>query len=557
MVIGKYIRLSQADQDVMKKENKTESESIAHQRDLIQRYINSHADLKNCGGREFYDDGYSGTNFKRPAFERLLEQIKKGKIGCVIVKDFSRFGRDYIELGDYLERIFPFLGVRFISVNDGYDSNDYKGTTGGLDVVLKNIVYDFYSKDLSVKVITAKRAKMKHGEYIGGHVPYGLLRDPGDKHKLVIDPEAAAVVREIFGMAIEGKKLIDIARYLNEKGTETPAGYFRRKNPCKKKYRNTSALECWNDHSIRRILKQEMYYGAVVQHKREGIGVGWKHSVAVPKEEQVIVEGMHPGIVTKEEFLQAQKIFRKRGPAKRVVEKNYPLWRKVRCGACGRAMPLKSGIVRGVDYRYFYCQHAASQPGAGGCTKEYMREDVLNEAVWDSVKGLLAAAGSFKKKIGRKKEEMERNNAAMVKKLADLQKEKAKCEADRFTNMDQFMAGNMEKEVYQKRRAEFTREAERLDGLIAELETELQERETVQDERTKEALETVERFSGAEGLDQKIVDALIETVLVYDPGHVEIRWKFSDEVMKMMQNKGYGAGWSDLTGFFIFLLLIR
>lgn len=535
MVIGKYIRLSQADQDVMKKENKTESESIAHQRDLIQRYINSHADLKNCGVREFYDDGYSGTNFKRPGFERLLEQIKKGEIGCVIVKDFSRFGRDYIELGDYLERIFPFLGVRFISVNDGYDSNDYKGTTGGLDVVLKNIVYDFYSKDLSVKVITAKRAKMKRGEYIGGHVPYGLLRDPGNKHKLIIDPEAAAVVREIFDMAIEGKKLIDIARYLNEKGIETPAGYFRRKNPGKKKYRNTSALECWNDHSIRRILKQEMYYGAVVQHKREGIGVGWKHSVAVPKEEQVIVEGMHPGIVTKKEFLQAQKIFRKRGPAKRVVEKNYPLWRKVRCGVCGRAMPLKSGIVRGVDYWYFYCQHAASQVGVGGCTKEYMREDVLNEAVWDSVKGLLAAAGSLKRKIGRKKEEMEQNNAAMVKKLAGLQKEKAKCEADRFTNMDQFMAGNVEKEAYQKRRAELTKELECLDGLIAELETELQERETVQDERIKEALETVERFSGAKELDQKIVDALIETVLVYDPGHVEIRWKFSDEVMKMMQ----------------------
>lgn len=455
----------------------------------------------------------------------------------MIVKDFSRFGRDYIELGDYLERIFPFLGVRFISVNDGYDSNDYKGTTGGLDVVLKNIVYDFYSKDLSVKVMTAKRAKMKRGEYIGGHVPYGLLRDPEDKHKLVIDPEAAAVVREIFDMAIGGKKLIDIARYLNEKGTETPAGYFRRKNPGKKKYRNTSALECWNDHSIRRILKQEMYYGAVVQHKREGIGVGWKHSVAVPKEEQVIVEGMHPGIVTKEEFLQAQKIFRKRGSTKRVVEKNYPLWRKVRCGACGRAMTLKSGIVRGVDYRYFYCQHAASQTGEGGCMKEYMREDVLNEAVWDSVKGILAAAGSLKKKIGQKKAESERNNAALVKKLSDLQRDKAKCEADRFTNMDQFMAGSLDKDVYQKRRAELIGEAERLDSLIAGLEAELQERETVQDERTKEALETVERFSGAKELDQKIVDALIEKVLVYDPGHVEIRWKFSDEVYQLMMEK--------------------
>lgn len=132
MVIGKYIRLSQADRDVMKKEGRTESESITHQRGLIQRYIDSHADLKGCEAREFYDDGYSGTSFRRPSFERLMEQVKRGEVDCVIVKDFSRFGRDYIELGDYLERIFPFLGVRFISVNDGYDSDDYKGTTGGL-----------------------------------------------------------------------------------------------------------------------------------------------------------------------------------------------------------------------------------------------------------------------------------------------------------------------------------------------------------------------------------------------------------------------------------------
>lgn len=535
MVIGKYIRLSQADQDLMKKENKTESESISHQRDLIQRYINSHADLKNCEVREFYDDGYSGTNFKRPSFERLLEQIKKGEIGCVIVKDFSRFGRDYIELGDYLERIFPFLGVRFISVNDGYDSNDYKGTTGGLDVVLKNIVYDFYSKDLSVKVTTAKRAKMKRGEYIGGHVPYGLLRDPADKHKLIIDPEAAAVVREIFDMAIEGKKLVEIARHLNEKGIETPARYFQRKNPKNNNYRNTSAVDCWNDNSVRRLLKQEMYYGAVVQHKREGIGVGWKQSVGVPKEEQIIVEGMHPGVVTKAEFRKAQEIFHKRGPVKRVVDKGYPLWRKVKCGNCGRAMPMKSGVVRGVDYRYFYCPHATVQMGDEGCTKEFMREDILNEIVWDSVKGLLSAAADARKRIGKKKAAAEKSSAGTVKKLADLQKKKAKCESDRFTNMDQFMAGNLDKEAYQKRRAELTKEVERLDGLIAGLEAKLREMETVQDEGTKALMETAERFSGAKELDQRMVDALIEKVLVYDPEHVEICWKFSDEVMKLLK----------------------
>lgn len=537
MVIAKYIRLSLADQDLMKKENKTESESIVHQRNLIQKYINSHADLKGCEVREFFDDGYSGTNFKRPSFERLLENIKKGEIHCVIVKDFSRFGRDYIELGDYLERIFPFLGVRFISVNDGYDSKDYKGTTGGLDVVLKNIVYDFYSKDLSVKVKTAKRAKMKRGEYIGGHVPYGLLRNPSDKHKLIIDPEAAAVIREIFDMAIEGKKLVEIARYLNEKGIETPARYFQRKNPKKNKFRNTSAMDCWNDNSIRRILKQEMYYGAVVQHKREGIGVGWKQSVEVPKKEQIIVEGMHPGIVTKEEFRKAQEIFHKRGLVKRVEDKDYPLWRKVKCGNCGRAMPMKSGVVRGVDYRYFYCQHATVQVGEGGCTREFMREDILNEIVWDSVKGLLSAAADAGKRVGKKKAAAEKSNAGTVKNLADLQKKKAKCEADRFTNMDQFMAGNLEKDAYQKRRAELTKEVERLDGQIADLEAKLREMETVQDEETKALLDTAERFSEAKKLDQKMVDALIEKVLVYDPGHVEIRWKFSEDAYQFIMDK--------------------
>lgn len=175
-VIGKYIRLSQADRDTFTKEGKTESESISHQRELLQNFIQSHADLKHCRQLEFFDDGYSGTNFERPSFEKMMEKVKKGEINCIIVKDFSRFGRDYIELGDYLERIFPYLGVRFISVNDGYDSADYKGTTGGLDVVMKNIVYDYYSKDLSVKVSTAKYHKMKRGEYIGGHVPYGLKK---------------------------------------------------------------------------------------------------------------------------------------------------------------------------------------------------------------------------------------------------------------------------------------------------------------------------------------------------------------------------------------------
>lgn len=533
-VIGKYIRLSLADQDLMKKENKSESESISHQKALIQNFINDSAELKGSVQYEFFDDGYSGTNFQRPSFERLLEKIKKGEINCVIVKDFSRFGRDYIELGDYLERIFPFMGVRFISINDHYDSVDYKGTTGGLDVVMKNIVYDYYSKDLSVKVKTAKYQKMKQGKYLGGHVPYGLMKDPKDKHKLIIDPEAAAVVREIFDMAIAKMRLIDMARTLNERGVETPGQYYRRKHPGTKKFANASDKACWTHTNLRTILKQEMYYGAIVGHKRQGIGVGCKHTASVPKEEQFIVEGKHEGIITKEEFQKAQEIFYKIGETKKVIPKTYPLYRKVKCGTCGRAMSYKTYSFRDENYKYFGCPHAKEQVGEDGCCKRYVIEDNLNAIVWSVVSQLLDMTEAFKKKLDKQNNVSRQDNLLKVEKLARLQKEKEKCESDRFANVDQFMAGQLDKEVYQRRRADLGRLAEKLDADIAELEQKLKAAETVKDDSLSQALGVMKKYSGADELTQAMVQELIEKVVVTDPEHVEIVWKFKDEVRKFI-----------------------
>ena len=529
-VIGKYIRLSQADQDLMKKENKSESESISHQKALIQNFINDSAELKDSIQYEFFDDGYSGTNFKRPSFERLLEKIKKGEINCVIVKDFSRFGRDYIELGDYLERIFPFMGVRFISINDHYDSNDYKGTTGGLDVVMKNIVYDYYSKDLSMKVKTAKYQKMKQGKYLGGHVPYGLMKDPKDKHKLITDPEAAAVVREIFDMAIAKMRLIDMARTLNERGVETPGQYYRRKHPGTKKFINSSDKACWTHANLRTILKQEMYYGAIVGHKRQGIGVGCKHTASVPKEEQFIVEGRHEGIITKEDFLKAQEIFYEIGETKNVIQKTYPLYRKVKCGICGRAMSYKTYSRNGVTYRYFTCPHAKEQTGEDGCCKRYIIEDNLNEIVWSVIRQLLDMTDAFKQKLDKQNNVSRQDSLILAEKLARLQQEKEKCESDRFVNVDQFMAGQLDKEVYQRRRADLGRLAEKLDADIVELEQKLKVAETMKDDSLSQAFSVMKKYSGADELTQAMVQELIEKVVVTDPEHVEIVWKFKDEV---------------------------
>ncbi|MEE0742835.1 MAG: recombinase family protein [Blautia faecis] len=533
-IIGKYIRLSRADQDLMKKENKSESESISHQKALIQNFINDSSELKGSVQYEFFDDGYSGTNFQRPSFERLLEKIKKGEINCVIVKDFSRFGRDYIELGDYLERIFPFMGVRFISINDHYDSADYKGTTGGLDVVMKNIVYDYYSKDLSVKVKTAKYQKMKQGKYLGGHVPYGLMKDPKDKHKLIIDSEAAAVVREIFDMAIAKMRIIDMVRTLNERGVETPGQYYRRKHPGTKKFINSSDKACWTHANLRTILKQEMYYGAIVGHKRQGIGVGCKHTVSVPKEEQFIVEGRHEGIITKEEFLKAQEIFCEIGEMKNVIPKTYPLYRKVKCGICGRAMSYKTYSRNGVTYRYFTCPHAKEQTGEDGCCKRYVIEDNLNEIVWSVIRQLLDMTDAFKQKLDKQNNVSRQDNLILAEKLARLQQEKEKCESDRFANVDQFMAGQLDKEVYQRRRADLGRLAEKLDADIAEVDQKLKTAETVKDDSLSQALGVMKKYSGVDELTQAMVQELIEKVVVTDPEHVEIVWKFRDEVRKFI-----------------------
>ncbi len=532
-VIGKYIRLSQADRDLMKKKSKTESESISHQRALIQNYIESDPELKGCRQEEFFDDGYSGTNFDRPSFERLLQKIRSGEINCVIVKDFSRFGRDYIELGDYLERIFPFLGVRFISVNDHYDSNDYKGTTGGLDVVMKNIVYDYYSKDLSMKVKTAKRSKMKRGEYMGGHIPYGIMKDPDRKNSLIPDPEAAEIVKEIFGYALKKMKQKDIVDTLNQKGYETPGAYYRRKHPGSKKFANASALSCWTMDNVRNILQQEMYYGAVVQHKREGIGIGCKHTRAIPKEEQLIVEGMFEPIVSKETFLDAQKIFRRVTGRKTAVPYVYPLKSHVKCAVCGRRLQYRSNEIKGVYYNYFWCPLSKYQNGSQ-CFPGYYREDDLNRIVLEGIQKLQDLAGQAAMKTSRSKANAADERLSKARTLSDLQKALERCENDKFANVDAMMSGDISKDQYQERRKLLNDQEEALKKQIAEAQKRDFDPRMEQSEEAAGVIEKLRSFDGAQELTPEMVGALVKEVRVTDPEHIEIRWNFSEMVMEFL-----------------------
>lgn len=277
-----------------------------------------------------------------------------------------------------------------------------------------------------------------------------------------------------------------------------------------------------------------MYYGAIVGHKRQGLGVGCKHTASVPKEEQFIVEGKHEGIITKEEFQKAQEIFYKIGETKKVIPKTYPLYRKVKCGTCGRAMSYRTYSRNGVTYRYFTCPHAKEQTEENGCCKRYVTEDNLNEIVWSVIRQLLDMTDAFKKKLDKQSNVSRQDNLLLAEKLAKLQQEKEKCESDRFANVDQFMAGQLDKEVYQRRRADLGRLAEKLDADIAELEQKLKAAETVEDDSLSQALDVMKKYSGADELTQAMVQELIEKVIVTDPEHVEIVWKFKDEVRKFI-----------------------
>lgn len=276
-----YGRLSKEDGD------KIESDSIKNQRDLIHSYIGQHPELKLV--MEGYDDGYTGTNFERPYFKEMLEAVKEQKVNCVIVKDLSRFGREYIEAGRYIEKLFPALGVRFIAINDGYDTA-YLDASSSLILPFKNLINDSYCRDTSIKVRSHFDVKRRNGEFIGSFAAYGYSKDPKDKNRLVVDPEAADVVREIFARRISGMSCQAIADELNTLGVPSPMEYKRSRGMKYKSGYRVHNKTRWSATAVRRILQNEVYLGVMEQGKRTTPNYKVKTVVYRPPEEWMRVE---------------------------------------------------------------------------------------------------------------------------------------------------------------------------------------------------------------------------------------------------------------------------
>lgn len=506
-----YLRLSREDVDRRTSKVKDESNSISAQRLLITRHLDLNPSLSRLPRLEFCDDGYTGTSFDRPAFSKMIELVKRGEISCIVVKDLSRFGRDYLEVGDYLEHIFPFLGVRFKAVNDHYDSIEHSGKTIGMDIAFRNLIYDYYCKDLSKKVKSSMGVKQREARYVSC-APYGYQVCPTVKHQLVIDPEAAAVVRRIFLDVIAGKSTSQIARELNNERIATPAEHKAAGG------RTARSAPQWTHQMILNVIGNLKYTGTMVNHTRESRYIRDGSQRRVPKDEWYFRENAHEAIVAPEEFDQAQAAISRRRRTARLRHDQSD--RVYYCGHCGRKLEKANGVS-------FSCPSHRYHSGSP-CEGVRWRKDALEDAVFEALKvqiKIVQIETADAKSAAQGKE----NRLKCL--LTTLHAQYDACRREKFEQYEAYREGRITDEMFLCSRDRLTLRQDVLRGRIEECER--------QYEVSKQEMETADEKQRSAGgmaglteqrLREHLYDA-IERIVVYGPNDIEIVWKFRDDNM--------------------------
>lgn len=521
-LLARYIRLSQED------ENEGESNSITNQRELLINFVENSPELSQYEAVEFCDDGYSGTNFDRPGVKALLEEVRAGNICCILVKDLSRFGRNYIDIGDYLEQIFPFLGVRFISVNDRFDSNDFDGTTGGLDIGFRNLIYALYSKDLSQKVRSAKKNRMEKGEFIGSHAPYGYAKSSENRKKLVIDETAAAIVRRIFSMADEGKNAVQIAAALNLENIPTPYAY-KRLMGCDRKYNVVGDRNYWHNTTVLTIIRDERYTGKMLNGKNRTPSVGSKHGKRVPKDQWIIVPNTHEAIVSEELFASVQERFSAPQRIRKHTEVR-PLLGKVKCGGCRHAMRRSNSAPARA---YYYCE-SHQYVADSNCPRDRISESSLIQTVLSVIHTQIAVMLDMEELLDKIKVQTHNDITALTEQMKQLQAVLAKLKTSKIKAYERYKAGTLDRDSYISEKTDIGKQIAEMDAGIAELEIALQ-RSYQKNSQPCSIIESFKRYEGFTELTKEMVDELIDSIYIYGNEKIEIVWNHMDEYMRLVQ----------------------
>lgn len=369
-----YVRLSKEDL-ISISGARTESNSISNQKQLILDFVKDKTDIKIVSIRE--DDGYTGTDYDRPDFQRMMDDIRAGIVNCVIVKDLSRFGREYINAGKYIDRLFPYYGVRLISINDGIDTIT-RSSSDDFNIMVKNLMNDNYCRDISIKIRSQLQVKRKNGEFIGAFAPYGYEKSEEDKNKLVIDVYAAEVVRDIFRWKLEGINQNAIARRLNDNGILSPMEYKRSQGSTYKTSFKTSSKAQWTALAVRRILTNPVYVGTLVQGITTRPNYKIKTKIVNEKDKWVVVENAHEAIIEPRKFLLVQRLLELDTRTSPNEEKVFPLAGLLYCNDCKGPMIRKTQVRHGKKFCYYTC---GTHKNTGTCSSHRISVGQLEDTV--------------------------------------------------------------------------------------------------------------------------------------------------------------------------------
>lgn len=508
-----------------------ESNSIINQRKLIQDYISASEDIQFVG--EFYDDGYTGTNFERPGFQEMLQMLKEGKANCVIVKDLSRLGRDYIETGKYIEKVFPSMGIRFIAINDHVDSLR-KDQADEIIIPFKNLINDSYCRELSNKLRNQFRIQRQNGEFIANFAFYGYMRSPEDKHQLIIDEAAAEIVKLIFAKKIEGYSLNRIAMYLNQYGVPSPCDY---------KTKNGSNYVCafkekaqsrWIAATIRRILTNRVYLGYLEQGKMSSPNYKIKKLKAKDEEDWVVVKDAHEAIITEDCFQLVQKLLNRDTQPMPGSDTVYPLSGMFFCGDCHESMIRYKAKRRDKYYQYYIC---SGNKRKRGCTSNHSIDvDKMHEKVLNAIKlqiSMVVEMEELRKMYGnqaiinvkiKRIDELLEQNRIEVNKQQEFRMKLYENKVDGIITHDEYLS--------MKQR--YTDKITALQKVIAELE---QERAEVL-ENSELNCSWMQKFienRNVTELDRQLVVTLIDKIEIFEDKRIEITFNFKDEFLLMKE----------------------
>lgn len=525
--MGGYIRLSRED---LQKINRglDDSNSVKNQRDILNDFHFNHAEEFESY-TEYVDDGHTGTDTERESFQRLLGDVMSGKINCVVVKDLSRFARNYSDAGSLIDNLFVQMGVRFISLAEGVDSYLNPDSVNSIIVPITNVMNDQYCYQTSKKIRQVFDYKRRNGQYIGSFAPYGYIKDPKDKHQLIVDPEAAETVKKIYEMCLQGTAKLQIVMYLNDHGIPSPTAYRKLKglpySPA------ISDAPMWGNKIITDILRNPIYTGDLVQGRRRVKSYKVHQIEAVPEDEWVRVPDTHEAIITHETFDRVQELLKRdtrTAPKKRELHLFSGF---LRCADCGKAV-TRSQSGKNV---YYSCS-TYKKRSRTACTMHSIKHNRLEAAVLFAIQYQVSTAVSYSEIVAR-------INAAPLKKsqshrlndqIAAKEKELTKITRYKQSLYQDWKDGEISQQEYREMKADYERQAAGLSDLLARLTAERKQLSNGVDQQHP-ALVAFAKYQNIEKLTREILIELVDHIKVYENGNISVHFKFADEFRRIAE----------------------